>query len=247
MRERKSGSPFRGLRQTLAALLLATITSMSHSSGLEYPGSVRFATLQLLDSELVLRTDTPVMGIQCTIVGAGAKDLTFQSDTSLQSFSVGLYSPDDTLCNLVIYTLSGPPLQAGNHVLGRFSRLQPGQHLQGIVISDERGGQIPVCVIESGRLNAHSNHLLEVHPNPCTTSVAFCIHGGAGRYFTLAISTLLGKTMYSRTAIGHAEGDNIQEWNCTDSDGRSVPSGLYLCTIRDHQVILDRRILIIHR
>ena len=208
------------------------------------PDRAAWASLRLTDSTLELRADTPVMGLQCAILGTGAKGISFFADTVVRHFSIGIHAPGDTICNLVIYTLSGPPVPAGTHRLGWFTGLAPGMRLENIVLSDEHGSRIPTT-IDAALAQPASVMDVTIFPNPCESHVDISLHGDLLPNTELTISSLVGRTILVQPAAVGTSDSQVHRWFCIDSDGQRVPSGLYLCTVRNRRGIVAFRRMIV--
>ena len=208
---------------------------------------MRGASLRITDSVLELETDTPVMGIQCSIIGLGAKGISFVADTVLKNFSVGVYAQNDTTFNMVFYTLSGPPLSAGRYRLGMLSGLTQQSRLRNIILSDENGTLIPTGIGAQLHCKQVPNLELVLYPNPCTSILTFHSRWRSATRFTITVSDLLGATIFSCDATVTAPGVYIDTWNCTDFSGQPVPSGIYMCTISDPSKIIRRSMFTLRR
>ena len=205
------------------------------------------ASLGLVDSVLVLETDIPVMGGQCSIAGTGSKGIAFVADTVLQHFSVGMYAPSDTLCNLVLYTISGPPLPVGRYRLGHFTGLPPGRQLRNIILSDEHGSRIPTGAELFAPGSALKDLTCELFPNPCTSQLHIAARPATVSHLTIRISTMIGTIVFFRDIAVALPERILSIWNCCDLSGQPAPSGMYLCRITDpagnfvQQLVMLRR------
>ena len=91
------------------------------------------------------------------------------------------------------------------------------------------------------------NHflLLKAYPNPYNSTIKFQINSRVNGPAELNIFDISGKMVYSFDNLNINSGNNIFIWNSINKEGKSVPSGLYLISLKKGNNTINQKVLLV--
>ena len=91
----------------------------------------------------------------------------------------------------------------------------------------------------------HRTVLLQNSPNPVTTSTRFAFVLEEPASVRLAVYDVVGRPVWDFVSSSLNEGLYAVEWDCKDSDGRFVPSGVYLYKLETDSFSQTRKMVVL--
>lgn len=76
-----------------------------------------------------------------------------------------------------------------------------------------------------------SSKILDAYPNPVSNSTRIPYQVAQAGLATLVITDLQGRTVKTLVSSVHSPGGFVEEWDRTDTAGKHVPAGAYICTM----------------
>jgi len=105
----------------------------------------------------------------------------------------------------------------------------------------------PPSILFSSTDRGGRKHSLSNHPNPFNPSTSIAFTANPGARLSLVIYDVSGREIDRIEAIAGPDGRGLARWSGSDSLGRTVSSGVYLCVMKDGGRILSSCKLILGR
>lgn len=203
------------------------------------------AKLELIGNDIYLTTENPVAGIQLLLKGKGLSNAKFKFN-SFHNFENMSSTIGDSLLIVLLYNMNNNQLEAGKYYIGSVEGNFNALNLNNAVLSDNKGAEINLNIIDNGVSSIPSDFYLEQnYPNPfnLSTTIQYGIPNKTNG--KIVIYNILGQKIKTFELGDIEPGKYKLVWDGKNNYGSVVASGVYIFRFESQKFTLAKKMMLI--
>ena len=197
-------------------------------SGFDITGTnAAFARIRLDNDRIILQSDGQIASMQFELTGEGLEKIRLAEPPAGFELAYGIVK--GKLLG-ILYSSSRKAIPAGTIDLVKIVGESAVPEWGAILAGDGNGNIVPVLK-ETPEGSAKPEMFLQAYPNPFSQKVTFSFRLTSDAHVKISVYNMAGKLVTVLADKEMKEGMNYLDWNGTNLNRRTVPSGIYLCRL----------------